>query len=306
MLFSLCLSSHCGFCCMSYVVVWLPLYAVDLILFANGAIPEVCWIRMWLARHILSVTGLWEPLILVSSPSIRFIDLKNSTAVVLKISVFWGTTPFVPMKVIRRFERTLIHLHNRKIIQVTSQREACSKQICDWFLDWLIIRPWKWRQHVLPKRRLRLLTDYSALYPRRQNFSNHKVFGNFEEIITCITRGRPPLWSSDQSSWLQIQMSGFDSRHNQVFWVVSLERGPLSLVSTIEELLERESSCSGLENREYGRRGSAAFSTRHPFFPQKLALTSPTSGGCSVCIVRSRTQAKELVYFPGWFICCSC
>jgi hypothetical protein len=29
---------------------------------------------------------------------------------------------------------------------------------------------------------------------------------------------------------------------------VGLERGPLSLVSTTEELLERKSSCSGLEN----------------------------------------------------------
>jgi hypothetical protein len=28
---------------------------------------------------------------------------------------------------------------------------------------------------------------------------------------------------------------------------MSLERGPLSLVSTLEELLERKSSCSGLE-----------------------------------------------------------
>jgi hypothetical protein len=36
--------------------------------------------------------------------------------------------------------------------------------------------------------------------------------------------------------------------------VVGLERGPLSLVSTIEELLERKSSGFGLENREYGRR----------------------------------------------------
>jgi hypothetical protein len=35
---------------------------------------------------------------------------------------------------------------------------------------------------------------------------------------------------------------------------VGLERGPLSLVSTTEELLGRESSGSGLENREYGRR----------------------------------------------------
>jgi hypothetical protein len=35
---------------------------------------------------------------------------------------------------------------------------------------------------------------------------------------------------------------------------VGLERGPLSLVSTIEELLERKSSGSGLENRDYRRR----------------------------------------------------
>jgi hypothetical protein len=35
---------------------------------------------------------------------------------------------------------------------------------------------------------------------------------------------------------------------------VGLERGPLSVVSTIEELLERKNSDSGLENSEYGRR----------------------------------------------------
>jgi hypothetical protein len=45
---------------------------------------------------------------------------------------------------------------------------------------------------------------------------------------------------------------------------VGLERDPLSLVSTIEELLERKSSGSGLESREYGRRGSAALTARHP------------------------------------------
>jgi hypothetical protein len=36
-------------------------------------------------------------------------------------------------------------------------------------------------------------------------------------------------------------------------YIVGLERGPLSLVSTIEELLGRNNSGSGLENREYGR-----------------------------------------------------
>jgi hypothetical protein len=46
-----------------------------------------------------------------------------------------------------------------------------------------------------------------------------------------------PLRSIGQSSWLQIQRSEFDSRCHQIFWeVVDLERGPLSLVSTLEEL----------------------------------------------------------------------
>jgi hypothetical protein len=35
---------------------------------------------------------------------------------------------------------------------------------------------------------------------------------------------------------------------------VGLERHPLSLVTTIEELLGRKGSGSGLENLEYGRR----------------------------------------------------
>jgi hypothetical protein len=46
---------------------------------------------------------------------------------------------------------------------------------------------------------------------------------------------RPPLWSSGQRSWLQIRSPGFDSRHYDKK-VVGLERGPLSLVSTTEEL----------------------------------------------------------------------
>jgi hypothetical protein len=49
--------------------------------------------------------------------------------------------------------------------------------------------------------------------------------------------------------------SVFDYRVYQIFWeVVGLERGPLSLVSTIEVLLERKHIVSGLENREHGRR----------------------------------------------------
>jgi hypothetical protein len=40
--------------------------------------------------------------------------------------------------------------------------------------------------------------------------------------------------------------------------------GPLSLVSTIEELLERKRSGFGLDSREYGSRGSVTLTTCHP------------------------------------------
>jgi hypothetical protein len=51
----------------------------------------------------------------------------------------------------------------------------------------------------------------------------------------------PPLWSSDQSAWQQIQRSGFDSQRCQTFLeIVGLERDPPSLVSTIEELFGRK------------------------------------------------------------------
>jgi hypothetical protein len=106
---------------------------------------------------------------------------------------------------------------------------------------------------------------------------------------------RPPLWSSGESSWLQIQRSRFDSRRYHIFWeVVGLERSPVSLMSTFEELLERKSSDSGLENREYGRRDPSRW-PRGTLYPLKLALSSPTSGGRSVDIVFSRTKATELL-----------
>jgi hypothetical protein len=78
--------------------------------------------------------------------------------------------------------------------------------------------------------------------------------------------------------------------------VVGLERGSLSLVSTTDELLERKNSGSGLESREYGCRDPSRWS-RSTIYPQKLTLTSLTSGGRSVGIVRSRTLATEFSLF---------
>jgi hypothetical protein len=73
---------------------------------------------------------------------------------------------------------------------------------------------------------------------------------------------------------------------------VGLKRVPFSLVSTIEELLGRKGSGSGLESREYGSSDPSRW-PRGTLYPQMLALTSPTSDGRSVGIVRSRAQATE-------------
>jgi hypothetical protein len=112
----------------------------------------------------------------------------------------------------------------------------------------------------------------------------HTHTHTLRNLIVIISGDGLLLWSSSQSFLPQIQRYGFDSRHHQIFReVVGLERDPLRLVSTIEELFGRKSSGSGLDNREYG------------LYPQKLALTSSTTDGRSVGIVRSLTKATELL-----------
>jgi hypothetical protein len=57
----------------------------------------------------------------------------------------------------------------------------------------------------------------------------------------------------------------------------------------------QKSSGSCLENREYGRRDPSRW-PRGTLYPQKLAITSLTSGGPSFGIVRSRTQTMEFSF----------
>jgi hypothetical protein len=118
-------------------------------------------------------------------------------------------------------------------------------------------------------------------------------FGIFiQTIIFWVTL--PPLWSSGQSSWIQIQRSGFDSRHYQIFWeVVGLERGPLSLMRISEELFQSNGG-SG--------RGDPLRWPPDTLYPQKLALTSTTSGGRSVGTVRLRTTGQGVWLFVYFYI----
>jgi hypothetical protein len=96
---------------------------------------------------------------------------------------------------------------------------------------------------------------------------------------------------SDRLCGLVVRVPGYRSRgqgsipvYTRIFErLLGLERGPLSLVSKIEELLGRKRSGSGLESREYVCRDPS--------------LTLQTIGGCSVGIIRSRTQATEFSFF---------
>jgi hypothetical protein len=83
-----------------------------------------------------------------------------------------------------------------------------------------------------------------------------------------------PLWPSGQSSWLQIHRAPVRFPALPDFLRSNgLEQDPLNLVSTIEELLGRNSSGSGLENREYGR-GDVLRWPRDTLYRKKLTLSS--------------------------------
>jgi hypothetical protein len=95
---------------------------------------------------------------------------------------------------------------------------------------------------------------------------------------------------------------------------VGLERGPLSLVSTIEELLARNSSGSSLENRDYGR-GDPLLWPRNTLYPQivdtnfadkrrSLGRTKATEWKvrCSYSVRTSWIEMKHTWYLNCYFM----
>jgi hypothetical protein len=94
---------------------------------------------------------------------------------------------------------------------------------------------------------------------------------------------------------------------------VGLERGPLSHVWIIEELLEWKSSGSGSRKPRLTAMEIRCADHATPSIRKKVALTSPTSGGRSVGIVRFWTKATEFNFLVkslkgihGISITCSC
>jgi hypothetical protein len=114
----------------------------------------------------------------------------------------------------------------------------------------------------------------------------------------------PLLKSSGQSSCLQIQRSWFDSRalpdflRNSGFGTGSTQPREYNWGAS----WKKKSSGSGLESRDYGLRDASRW-PRGTLYPQRLTVTSPTSGGRSVGVVCSRTQAREFFFYIILILC---
>jgi hypothetical protein len=105
--------------------------------------------------------------------------------VVRNIFVLLDIKPCNPLKVSRRFERT-------------SLRATCIHILS---LAWLIPLLDRGRRHVPPKRWLS--TDYTALYPRRQNPSIQYLFAYLHYIVTCI---RSVIIRRGLDGWLDLTL----------------------------------------------------------------------------------------------------
>jgi hypothetical protein len=111
----------------------------------------------------------------------NMIRIKVLTAVVMKSSAFWNITPPSPLKVNRLFRGTCrLHLQCRKISQARNKREAGDKHVphlpppsC-WFLPSFILRLWRWRRHVPPKRRLTFNGLRSIISPEMETLQHDK------------------------------------------------------------------------------------------------------------------------------------
>jgi hypothetical protein len=135
------------------------------------------------------------------------------------------------------------------------------------------------RRSIIQSRQCQLLYDWFETHGSHVNTAVtalNQVFGEHKFLKVLATSLCTCLW------------------HTFFYGCMEAERGPLSLMSTIEELLGRNNSGSGLENRWFVH-GDPSCWPCDTMYRQKLALTSLTSSGCLASIVLSQTEATEFV-----------
>jgi hypothetical protein len=96
------------------------------------------------------------------------------TAVVMNSSLLWDITPCSPLKVNQRFEGTCrLHLQGPRISRTRNQRG--SNLLSRWFIARFILRPWKWRRRVSPKRRFTFNGLHGILSQKIQLFTPYNI-----------------------------------------------------------------------------------------------------------------------------------
>jgi hypothetical protein len=104
-------------------------------------------------------------------------------------------------------------------------------------------------------------------------------------LVTISSCDRPPLWSSGQSSWLQIQRSRVRFPALQDFLSSSGSgMGSLSPMSTTEELFGRNNCSSSLETRKY---------SHNTLYPQKSGTNFANKWWSLSRLFYSSTKATE-------------
>jgi hypothetical protein len=97
---------------------------------------------------------------------------------------------------------------------------------------------------------------------------------------------------------------GFDSRRYQIFWeAVGLERGPLSLVSTTEELLGRKSNGSDLGTREYDRRNRQGVGSSLGVWRGVTTSHCKKQALRNISVLKSNTKRIIYGYICGFLFC---
>jgi hypothetical protein len=213
---------------------------------------------------------------------------------------------------------SLFSYHADKSCGKSAERRHHCREICEPFLFAVALghvkRKWAWTgSRYFAERTIEVRVTLGLIYLVAYD-QNSFTFSIWNLVsCTCVLSNKWRHWIivyrlyfGDRLCGLVVRVPGYRSTGpgsntcaTRFLWVVGLERSPLSLVSTIEELLERKSSGSGLEIREYGY-GDPSRWSRGRVYPLKSALSSPTSGGRSVGIVRSWTKATE--FFCLWFV----
>jgi hypothetical protein len=152
-----------------------------------------------------SVTTQYTVLTIVTadktSTARKYVRFEVLTAVVMKISIFWDITSTSPFKVNRYFGGTCrLHLQGRRISQVKTP-----DMFTTWFRAAILLGLFFDREDggdIFLRNFGRLSTDYTALYPKRQNSAIRFLsYGSPEDgSITNFLNAVVVLNSDDEQS----------------------------------------------------------------------------------------------------------